>query len=163
MGNTHIEDPRENTFTKNIYNHQCEVYFAPALLKYYPADKDREAILKLIDEQFYRFNALTYHLSHVDYKSTEIVWRSEYIEEMNILWIGANINQEYQVDDHGNRYLELPLELQRQLEDYDNKYQQALENGEDMEVWEDSYINDFYENHPLNSNNQPKDDKKIIH
>ena len=49
MGNTHIEDPRENTVTKYIYNHQCEVYFCPALLNYYPDEKDRDEILKKTD------------------------------------------------------------------------------------------------------------------
>ena len=82
---------------------------------------------------------------------------------MNILWIGANINQEYHVDNQGNKYLELPLELQRQLEDYDNRYQEALENGEDMKIWQETYDKEFYENHPLNKDNEIKNNKKIIH
>ena len=139
MGNTHIEDPRENTVTKNIYNHQCEVYFCPALLNYYPDEKDRDEILKKIDEQFFQYENLTYYFSHVDYKATEIVWRSEYIEEMNILWIGVNINQVYKTDNQGKNYIELPVEIQRQLEDYDNKYQEALENGKDIEFWQEDY------------------------
>ena len=101
MGNTHIEDPRENTVTKNIYNHQCEVYFCPALLNYYPDEKDRDGILKKIEEQFFQYENLTFHFSHVDYKATEIVWRSEYIEEINILWIGVNINKGQLYDSQG--------------------------------------------------------------
>ena len=163
MGNTHIEDPRENTITKNIYNHKCEVYFCPALLNYYPDEKDRDEILKKIEDQFFQYESLTYYFSYVDYKSTEIVWRSEYIEEINILWIGVNINRRYETDDRGENYIELPPEVQRQLEDYDNRYQEALNNGEDMKLWQENYEKEFYENHPLNSENQSKDNKKIIH
>ena len=68
MSNTHIVDPRENTFTKQIYNHKCEVYFCPALLKYYPDEKDRDQILKKIEDQFYSYESLTYYFSYLDYK-----------------------------------------------------------------------------------------------
>ena len=95
MATTDTIDPRENTTTKQIFNHKCEVYYAPALLKFYTDEKDRNEILNKIEEQFFEYNSINYFVSHIDYKNTEIVWRSEYIEEVNILWIGVNINRIY--------------------------------------------------------------------
>ena len=158
MGNTHIEDPRENTITKNIYNHQCEVYFCPALLNYYPDEEDRDEILKKIEDQFFQYESLTYYFSYVDYKSTEIVWRSEYIEEINILWIGVNINKQHLYDSQGNKHLDIPQDAIDEINDFQEKYQKILENGQEEKFWEE-----FFENHPANPDKQAsKKNKKII-
>ncbi len=41
--------PNKNTTTKQIFNHKCEVYYAPALLKFYTDEKDRNEILNKIN------------------------------------------------------------------------------------------------------------------
>ena len=158
MSNTHIVDPRENTVTKQIYNHKCEVYFCPALLKYYPDEKDRDQILKKIEDQFHSYESLTYYFSYLDYKKTEIVWRSEYIEEINILWIGVNINKEHRYDSDGNKYIDIPEEAVDEINDFLERYQKIVESGKEDEFWDD-----FFENHPANPDKKAnKKNKKII-
>ena len=86
------------------------------------------------------------------------MWRSEYIEEINILWIGVNINKEHRYDSDGNKYIDIPKEAVDEINDFLERYQKIVESGKEDEFWDD-----FFENHPANPDKKAnKKNKKII-
>jgi len=105
MIHTQIKNNYGYKFNKIIFNHKCEVSFASALMNFYPHEKDRNTILELINDRLNSFQTLTVFMDHIDYKLTEIVWRCEYIEEINLFCCDVNINKVYETCDELEKFI----------------------------------------------------------
>ena len=146
MNNIHNQNDLYFTINTNIYNHKSEVQFYKALVDFYPDEKDRNEILKLIEKEFFKYKVTHFIFSYINYKLTEIVWRSEFIEDENLIYVVVNINKEYEgYDDQGKPYITVSDDMYAFLQEFeDAEDKDAFMEEHHRQTLDPKLFNDLY-------------------